>query len=280
MHDSTADETMTAVRSGPFRRGWVVGAAAGVLLWRVAAFLWPSSLVITASQFPLPFALLGVLFVVCGLWPWWIRPNRWTAIFLVYGLGSGVHWGGTIGLPPAGLEVTLFFLYLGATAIADAALLHLALIFPSGRLLGRGMRVALYSAAGLALLLAPIAGLLSEAIVVPLAGLVLLIANMLSLLGGLVFVARLFTSDRTVRRAARLPLIVSGMVIAGFVALLGAGGVLPGQAEVWNLVFGLVPVCLATALVSLGPSVLIADPHADADARLDGQMAANTPGSR
>ncbi len=80
-------------------------------------------------------------------------------------------------------------------------------------------------------------------------GLVLLVANLLSLTAGMVFLFRLFTVDRATRRAARLPLIVTGMVTGSVVALLGAGGALPGVPEAWNLALGAVPVALAVALV-------------------------------
>ena len=42
-------------------------------------------------------ALLGLLFAACGLWAWWRRPDRFTSVFLLYCLGAGVHWGGSIG---------------------------------------------------------------------------------------------------------------------------------------------------------------------------------------
>jgi len=231
-------------------RSWVVAGVAGVFLWRVTAFLLPSSLVSAPGGLRLPLALLGVLFLGCGVWAWWIRPSRATAIFLAYGIGNGIHWGGTVGPSNEGLELSLFFVYLGFTALADAALLHLALVFPSGRSLARGTRVALYVAAALALLVALIAGLLPQTSLETTAGLILLVANLLSLTAGVVFLASLLRVDSATRRAARLPLIVSGMVAGSVVALLGAGGALPGHPEAWNLALGVIPISLAIALVS------------------------------
>ena len=63
----------------------------------------------------------------------------------------------------------------------------------------------------------------------------LLIANLFSLVAGVTFVVRLFSVDHALRRAARLPLMVTGMVTGSLVALLGAGSVLPGEPEAWNL---------------------------------------------
>lgn len=187
------------MREGP-RPGLVFGAGAGVLLWRGAAYLWPSSLVSVPGSLRLPFALLGLLFLVCGVAAWLMRPSRWTAVFLLYGLGGGVHWGGAIGAPHAGLELSLFFAYLGLTALGDAALLHLALIYPGGGALARGLRVALYAPAALAVLLAPLAGVVPETILETIAGLLLLIANLCSLAAGLVLLGRLLQIDPATRR--------------------------------------------------------------------------------
>lgn len=239
----------------PTRNAWAVAAAAGVVLWRLAAFEWPSSFVSLPGGLRLPLALMGLAFLACGLAAWWWRPDRWTAVFLVYCLGGGVHWGGAVGAPHA-RALGLFFLYLALTALGDAALLHLALIYPEGGPLARGWRAALYAPAAVALLLAPFAGALSEALLRTLAGALLLVANLFSLVAGVVFVVRLFTVDRALRRAARLPLIVAAMVVASVVALLGAGGALPGEPEGWNLVLVVIPICLAVALGSRSPDAV------------------------
>ena len=242
--------TESSVLPGPFRRSWVLAAVVMVMLWRAAALIWPSSLVTIPEAVRLPIALLGVLFLVCGVWAWWVRPGRWTAVFLVYGIGGGVHWGGTVDPTHAGLELSLLFVYLAFTAFAEAGFLHLALIFPSGRSLTRGKRLALYSVAALALLVAPIAGLLSKAILEPIAGLILVVANLFSLVAGVLFLVSLFRVDSATRRAASLPLIVTSMFGTFLVATLGTEGILLQQSDAWNLVYGLVPISLAVALVS------------------------------
>ena len=240
----------SSVLPGPFRRIGVLAAVVMVMLWRAAALIWPSSLVTIPEAVRLPLALLGVLFLVCGVWAWWVRPGRWTAVFLVYGIGGGVHWGGTIDLTHAGLELSLLFVYLAFTAFGEAGLLHLALIFPSGRSLTRGKRLALYSVAALALLVAPIAGLLSKAILEPIAGLILVVANLFSLVAGVLFLVSLFRVDSATRRDASLPLIVTSMFGTFIVATLGTEGILLVESDAWNLVYGLVPISLAVVLVS------------------------------
>jgi len=238
-----------SIRQRP-RRIWVVAGAAGVLVWRAAAHRWPSSLVSIPDGLQLPFALLGAVFLVSGMWAWWARPGRWTAIFLLYGLCGGVHWGGAIGGPEAVLAISLFFVYLASTALGDAALLHLALTYPHGGPLARRWRVVLYAPAAVGLSLAAIAVFAPRTMLEPAAGALLLIANLFSLVAGVSFVVRLFSVDRALRRAARLPLIVTGMVTGSLVALLGAGGVLPGEPEAWNLALGIIPITLGIALVS------------------------------
>ncbi len=226
-----------------------------VVLWRVAALAWPSSLVTIPDSIRLPLALLGVLFLLCGVSAWWIRPGRWSAIFLVFALGSGVHWGGTIGSANAGLELSLFFVYLAFSTLGEAGLLHLALIFPRGKTLGRSTRIAIYSVAAVAALVAPLAGLLPKTILEPMAGLILMFANLFGLLAGLLFIVSLFRVDPATRRATHLPLIVIAMVITTIMATLGAEGILLKQSDAWNLVYGFVPIALAFALVSLPRTV-------------------------
>lgn len=231
-------------------RTWVVAGATGVLVWRAAAYRWPSSFVSIPDGLQLPLTLLGAVFLVSGIWAWWARPGRWTAIFLLYGLCGGVHWGGAIGGPEAVLTISLFFVYLAITALGDAALLHLALTYPYGGPLAQTWRVALYAPAAVGVSLAVIAVFAPRTMLELGAGALLLIANLFSLVAGITFVVRLFTVDHALRRAARLPLIVTGMVTGSLVALLGAGSVLPGASEAWNLALGIIPVTLGIALVS------------------------------
>lgn len=232
------------------RRSCLVAAVIVVVVWRVAALAWPSSLVIISEPIRLPLALLGVLFLLCGVLTWRIRPGRWSAIFCVFAVGSGVHWGGTIGSAHTELELSLFFIYLAFSTLGETALLHLALIFPREKILGPSTRIALYAIAALAALVAPLAGLLPKTILEPMAGLILMFANLFGLLAGLLFIVSLFRVDPATRRAARLLLIVISMVVSTIMATLGTEGILLNQSDAWNLVYGLIPISLAIALVS------------------------------
>lgn len=222
---------MPSNHDGSITRSRIVGAAAAVSLWRLAAFVWPSTIVPIPDALRLPYTLLGLVFLASGAAAWWLRPDRWTSVFVLYGIGGGLHWGGTILAAPEGLELGLFFVYLAFSALADAALMHLALTYPSGAALARGARVALYAPAGLALLFAPLAGVLTPSTVQTIAGLVLLVASLLSVAAGIIFIVRLVRADPATRHAARLPLIVGGLVIPTVVGLLGEGGALAGNPE-------------------------------------------------
>jgi hypothetical protein len=56
-----------------FRRNWVLAGVAVVSLWRIAALVSPSSLLLISEILRLPVCLLGILFLVCGVWAWCLR---------------------------------------------------------------------------------------------------------------------------------------------------------------------------------------------------------------
>lgn len=232
------------------RQTWVGAAVAAVLVWRVAAFLRPSSMIVIAEPLRLPLTLLGVFFAACGVWAWWARPGRWTTIFLAYALGGAVHWGGSVGPSQAGAELALLLVYVACSALSEAALLHLALVYPGGSTLAPLVRGALYLPAAVALALAPVAGVLPRPVLEAGIGVVLLVASLLSLVAAAVFVVRLARADATLRRAARLPLIVAALVVGGGLSLAAGAGLLPGGADGWNLVLALVPFGLGIALAT------------------------------
>ncbi|HEY5552970.1 MAG TPA: hypothetical protein VIK52_13845 [Opitutaceae bacterium] len=196
---------------------------------------------------------MGALFLACGVLAWCLRPNRWTAIFLLYGFSGGIHWGGAVGAAHAATAMSLFFVYLSVTALGDAALLHLVLIYPKQRMLPKWVCTALYLPAAAAALLAATTAFAPKQLLEAAAGILLLVANLFSLAAGILFLVRFFTTERQVRLAARLPLIAAGVFVGSIVALLGASGLFPGEPESWNLALGVIPVTLAIALVSHSP---------------------------
>ena len=161
-------------------------------------------------------------------------------MFVGYCLGSGIHWGGSIGLPPAELELALLFVYLACTLAADAAFLHLALIYPEATTTNR-WRLVLYAPALAALIVAPAIGRLSSATVQEMIGAALVAGYGLSLAGALWFLVRVLRVDAQTRRDSGLVLIVSAVVAGGLVQILGAEGLLGGDPQAWNLTLGVIP---------------------------------------
>jgi len=231
-------------------RRWVFLGVGIVLLWRVMAFIWPSSFIIIPDSLHAPMAFLGILFLACGVYSWSVRPSRWTLVFLLHGVGGGIHWGGSIGLSSAGLEQSLLFVYLAFSALAEAALLHLSLIYPRGTPVRERWWIVLYLPPIFALIIAPIVSIVPKTSLQAFAGTILLFANLFSIIAATVFVARLFMVDAAVRRASHLALVVGVGVSSGAVALLGSEGMLPGNPETWNLILGVLPVTIAVALVT------------------------------
>ncbi len=231
-------------------RIWIIVGVGLVLLWRVAAYVWPSSMIEIADDLRVPTLLLGLLFLVCGAYTYWSRPSPWTLVFLVHCLGSGMHWGGSIGGLPMPAELGLLFVYLAFTVMADAALLHLALIYPRGKTIPLPWRIGFYAPALSASLFVPVAGFVPEAVLQTTVGVLLMLANALSLIGAGVFVVRAFLVDAVVRRTSRLGLIVGGILVGGAVPLLGEVGVLPGLSDAWNLAYGIIPVTIAIAFAT------------------------------
>lgn len=85
-----------------------------VLLFRTAAWLNPSSVVDIPQALRLPTAALGVLYLACSVWAWRSNPSALTRVFLMYGIGGAVHWGGTIAAEePGGRNRAPRFLYGG-----------------------------------------------------------------------------------------------------------------------------------------------------------------------
>ena len=201
-----------------------------------------------------------------------------TRVFLIYGIGGAVHWGGTVGAESTQGATTWLVLYMAGTVMAEAAFLDLSLRYPQGLSRRRLRSVAPYLPAILVLLVVPITPLLPLRILELLAGVVLLTADLMSLAAAVVFFVKWFRATSVGRREHSLTWITGVVVVLGVMALLGALELLPGEPEAWNLMSGLLPglhTChLADAqrhdavvprgrwcLSATGPGVL--DPHVE-----------------
>lgn len=226
----------------------VVLFAATVLLFRVSAWLNPSSFVVIPPSLGLPLNGLGVLYLVCGVWAWLSNPSYLTRVFLVVGIGGGIHWGGTIasGNPELGIAFLVF--YAAVTAIGDAAFLDLSLRYPRATR-WRGRRVlSLYLLGLLTLITVPIAPFLPRNVVEAGLGFVITLAFLMSIVGGIVFLMKWFRATREERRVHFLTPIVAVLVVSSGFDFMAEAGVLPGQPEAWTLMYGLEPLVLAWAV--------------------------------
>lgn len=193
---------------------------------------------------------MGALFLGCGVYTRLRAHNSWTSIFLIYAVGSGVHWGGPIGIADHALETALFFVYLAFTAMADAALLHLALIYPTYWYRSGALSFVLYAPAGIALLYSGVSPFVPQSTSKVVAALTLVLASVLSLAGGFVLLARFYFLPPAMRRASRLGVVVYIGITSTIVGLLGSSGVLPGQPDAWNLLLGALPLTITFALAA------------------------------
>ena len=223
-----------------------------VLLFRSAAWLNPSSAVDIPQSLRLPTGALGVLYLVCGVWAWRSNPSALTRVFLMYGIGGAVHWGGTIAVESQGVETALLVFYMAATAMGDAAFLDLALRYPRALNRRRFPTVVLYLLAIVTLLAVPVAPFLRARIVEAGLGFVIAVAFMMAIAGGVVFIVQWFRATPAERREYSLTLIVGVLVVTSGIDLLADGGLLPGDPAAWSLMYGFEPLVLAWALTRRG----------------------------
>ena len=193
-------------------------------------------------------ACMGMLFLVCSLYAWFARPGEWTFIFILYGIGDGIHWGGSIGFSEPEIEQGLLLVYLAFSALASSALVHLSLIYPSGNFTNKLWCRIIYSPALLALFFAPFVSLVPDSVLQLVGGIIIILANLFSFIAMIVFIKSLFTVDAEVRRASHLTMIVVVGVSSLIIASLGSEGVLSGNPEAWNLIYAVLPVTFAFAL--------------------------------
>jgi len=229
------------------------------LAFRAAAFLSPSRYIVIPETLALPLSLLGVVFLVSGVWAWRSNASSLTRVFLIYGLGGCVHWGGSIGAGTAGLESAFLFLYLAITAMGDAAFLDLAMRYPRARSRWGRRTMVLYLLATLTLIAVPTAPFLPTGLVGTAAGLIIGVAFAMSTVAGLVFLVKWFRATRAERRAYHLTPIAIALIVSSVLDLLADQGVMPGASEAWALSYAIIPVTLARALVRLRSSMVETD---------------------
>jgi amino acid transporter len=172
-------------------------------------------------------------------------------VFLVYGIGGAVHWGGFPAGPGRDLEAALLSFYVAATAAGDGALLDLALRYPRASREGHVRAIAPYLVGLLVLLAVPVAPFLPQPSLAALSSLGLLLAFGMSVAAGVVLLVKWFRTGREEPGAAGLAAIVAAVVASTVGDLVGETGLLPSDA--CKLGYAVVPLTLAWAVTGSRP---------------------------
>ena len=238
--------------------------AAFVVLWRLAAALWPyrdgaMGTMSDETGIRLVLALMGLVFVGCGLLAHHRVPVLSSRIFAFSALAGGLHWGGPIEITDPTMETALVLFYLTASSVLEQAfLLHFALLFTSAWAMAswRTTRVLLYlptvtaGIASVAITAFPAGGSVSD-----LSKMVLGLALGLpyAVLALILLLVRSARAGRQNRQSMGLTVMSAGIVIGALpYALITAGVPLPGGDQIYNLFFVLTPLAMTYAICKTG----------------------------
>ena len=228
-------------------------AAGFALTWRIGALLSPSSFISISPGMQIPMALLGLFFLGCGSYTYYRRQDAAARVFFIYAVGAAIHWGGSIGAPGI-LGVVLLFAYLAISALGEGALVHLALIYPHKNAQSDKYLLLAYGPAALGALSLVGAVWLPRETLETIAGLVIGLTVLLSLIAAIVLITRYHRFAAKARKASRLrPVIYLGLG-SGLLGALGSTGLFFGATDMWNLLFGVLPITLAFALTGPPPA--------------------------
>lgn len=237
------------------RRGWLWIGATVVVAWRIGAFLFPHEAATDPKIVSNTLAVMGLWFLACGVWVALRSQGLVVRLLAVYGVASGIHWGGPMGFgPPAVRNLLLATYVLVSTVLAQSLFLHLALAFPeplkAARSRGGLLITYLPAVAGVALLVALLFRP-SQPGVLNAFGLLLPLGVLYSLAAGVVWIRRWAVADSRQRRAHRLGLIVGVMIGAWLphAAASAFGPFVPPYDGLLSLTMSAIPAVLAAAIV-------------------------------
>ncbi|MDA8016461.1 MAG: hypothetical protein MPN21_03345 [Thermoanaerobaculia bacterium] len=233
---------------------WLGAATAGVVLWRVVAVAFPH----TASSDPQAVrwaaGLMGLWFIVWGLWTFHRARTAPSLVFAGYGLTAGLHWGGPIGIGSAGFQNVLLAFYIVVSSGLNSSLfLHLAIVVPpsNGTIRRRVTLLGLYLPPLIGVMLTMLlavapsdAGLLQPLLIL------FPVVVLFTLIGGGLWIRRLIVADSISRWSHRLPLVVAALILGWLPHAFASTGLGPGpEAAGWfNLPFAVIPVAIAFSL--------------------------------
>ncbi len=218
------------------------------LLWWALARGWPS----TANSDPLlvqhVLAVMGLFFLVCGLWLQRRQDSPATRLFLLYCCLAVIHWAGPPGLMAGRVDDLLLGLFIVCgSALLEAVFLHLALTLPGGRLAPRFLLpVYLPPLIGALLLVAVASSLLEVERMLP----VYVAGSAYGMLAGVVLLYRL-AAGRLLPDRGDLRLLLGLALIGAWLPNALIAALLP--ANPWtglsNLTLVLLPLTLGRLLI-------------------------------
>ena len=248
-----------AIVSAKTRR--VVAMAAGsVVLWRVAALVlvYQQDGIDDSWVIQTLLAILGLVFVACGLLVFWRIPSRASLLFAGFCICSGLHWGGPLDLPLGQLRTGLILFYILVSGfLGSTLLLQFTLCFPQKYRVAdkKNLIRSLYAPLIVATLLAALYLVLPPAssVRVTTQGLFMLlheiVSNLFAVIALVLVVSRMLRSDRTGPRKRYMVLMVAGMLTAWLPYLVAASvGV---ETDPWNLMMVALPISFTVALFGI-----------------------------
>jgi hypothetical protein len=203
-------------------------------------------------------AVVGLIFVGCGLVVLRRKPGRDTMLFAGFCLCAGLHWGGPLELPAGDLRTGLLFFYLLISSLLGEALfLHFALSFPrETRAAGsKVVRALLYGPVVGGIVLAVLAVRASEASAVQVASqngfLVLhtVVSNLFPALVLVLYVIHLLRQGLPRAEKPFVGLMVIGMLVAWSPYLVASAA--GWETDSWNLAMVALPIAFAIAILAI-----------------------------
>ena len=263
MHEPTQRRiTRTLSVLGVLMIGWRILAGAGH--FGIGATGGPNAITIGLNT---ALGMMGLLFIGCGLTAWLRLRTHAAALFGLYGLFYGMHWGGLVPASSQWLTNTFSLLHLVLSGVlSQAFLLHFSLVYPrtSPILDSRPSLYVLYTPAAVAVVVMLVAILLqgNAALFVELEGWLqtfeTVFTNGYFLLAALVIWRTWWRTDKESRDESSLNVIALGLLVAiiPYVTsvIVNALALVPWVyrfgAVPYTLFFSLIPVTFLIAILS------------------------------
>ena len=239
----------------------LIAGACGVALWKAAALLLVYREVVPNGD-PLfvkaLLALLGLVFVACGLIAFWVVPNRASLLFAGFCLCSGLHWGGPLELPSGPLRTGLILVYVLVTSlVGEVFFLRFALCFPKKSPLDdrRPVVWVLYAAPIVAAVLAalyfaaPAGSSFENAAKQSFFFVTSAVGTLFALIAFALIASHSFRSGLDGRHRLYVILMVVGMAAAWLPYSVAES--IGADSTYWTLTFAALPVCFAIAFVRI-----------------------------